>query len=117
MSFNTVPSNAAQKPEPFELHVEQQKLLDFQTLVRLSPIGKDAYENQEERDGKFGVSRKWMLEAKNVWQNHFDWYEHTMHIRVSIPIPINPLSSSVFNLALSLSLEFVYFMISFDGIA
>jgi microsomal epoxide hydrolase len=97
MSFNTVPSNAAQKPEPFELHVEQQKLLDFQTLVRLSPIGKDAYENQEERDGKFGVSRKWMQEARNVWQNHFDWYEHTIHIRVSIPIPINTLSSSVFN--------------------
>jgi microsomal epoxide hydrolase len=78
MSFNTVPLTATQQPQPFELHVEQQKLLDFQTLVRLSPIGKDAYENQEERQGKFGVSRKWMQEAKNVWQNHFDWYDHLM---------------------------------------
>lgn len=109
MSFKTAPSSAAQKPEPFELHVDQQKLLDFQTLVRLSPIAKDAYENQEEQDGKFGVSRKWMQEAKNVWQNHFDWYEHTIHICVSTPVPvsINLSFTLVFNSILPLFLDTV----------
>lgn len=71
--FSVIPTTARHQPTPFELHVEEQKLKDFKTLLKLSPVGKDAYENQEERKGKFGVSKKWMLDAKRVWEEDFDW--------------------------------------------
>lgn len=71
--FSTVPANASQRPTPFELHIEDQKLQEFKTLLKLSPIAKETYENLRE-DGEFGVTRKWMLEAKQHWQDTFDWY-------------------------------------------
>ncbi|KAJ1324762.1 microsomal epoxide hydrolase [Microdochium nivale] len=64
--FSTVPPEARKVPEAFTLHVPDQHLHDFQTLLRLSPIGPETYYNRQE-DGQFGVSRKWLAEAKNAW--------------------------------------------------
>jgi hypothetical protein len=74
--FNTVPAGAQQQPTPFEVHVEDQKLQDFKTLLKLSPIAKETYENLQNDGGhgKFGVSRKWIVDAKKHWENEFDWY-------------------------------------------
>jgi microsomal epoxide hydrolase len=71
--FSNVPAGASQKPTPFELHIDEEKLQDFKTLLKLSPIAKETYENLQE-DGEFGVSRKWMVDAKMYWQESFDWY-------------------------------------------
>lgn len=71
--YSNVPAGASQKPTPFELHIDDQKLQDFKTLLKLSPIAKETYENLRE-DGEFGVTRKWMLDAKQHWQDSFDWY-------------------------------------------
>ncbi|KAL1594041.1 hypothetical protein SLS59_009072 [Nothophoma quercina] len=70
--FSSVPASASQKPTPFELHIDEQKLQDFKTLLKLSPIAKETYENTRE-DGELGVTRKWMLDAKKQWQDSFDW--------------------------------------------
>lgn len=70
--FDKVPAGASQKPTPFELHIDEQKLQDFKTLLKLSPVAKKTYENLRE-DGEFGVSQKWMSESKEHWQNSFDW--------------------------------------------
>lgn len=70
--FSRVPAGASQKPASFELHIDEQKLRDFKTLLKLSPVAKEAYENVRE-DGDFGVSHKWMSDAKEYWQNSFDW--------------------------------------------
>ena len=70
--FSNVPAGASQKPTPFELHIASEKLQDFKTLLKLSPIAKETYENLR-GDGEFGVTRKWMLDAKKHWQESFDW--------------------------------------------
>lgn len=71
-AFGTVPTNAKQQPQPFELHIEEQKLRDLKTLLQLSPVAKQTYENSLE-DGRFGVSRKWMLGTKKFWEEEYDW--------------------------------------------
>jgi microsomal epoxide hydrolase len=71
-SFDNVPSGAQQKPTPFELHIDEQKLQDFKTLIKLSPVAKETYENKRE-GGQFGVSRKWIADTKKHWEESFDW--------------------------------------------
>ncbi|RAR09070.1 epoxide hydrolase 1 [Stemphylium lycopersici] len=80
--FSTTPANAAQKPAAFELHVEEEKLQDFKTLLKLSPIAKETYENKQDEGGhgRFGVSRKWMVDAKKEWVEGFDWRKEEDHI-------------------------------------
>lgn len=82
--FSSVPAGASQKPTPFELHINEQKLQDFKTLLKLSPIAKETYENTQE-DGEFGVTRKWMLDAKKQWQDSFDWYVDVLKMRMPSP--------------------------------
>lgn len=73
--FRTVPAGAQQQPTPFELHVDEKKLQDLKTLLKLSPVAKQTYENLQDdgSHGEFGVSRKWIVDAKNYWENEFDW--------------------------------------------
>lgn len=74
--FSIVPASVQQQPAPFELHIEEQKLQEFKTLLKLSPIAKETYENKQNEGGhgKFGVSRKWIVDAKKQWLEVFDWY-------------------------------------------
>ncbi|KAH7036046.1 epoxide hydrolase [Microdochium trichocladiopsis] len=69
--FSTVPREARRVPEAFTLHVPDQELDDFRTLLKLSRIGPETYYNRQE-DGQFGVSRKWLIEAKDAWLQS-DW--------------------------------------------
>jgi len=73
--FSTVPAGAQQQPTPFELHVEEQKLQDFKTLLKLSPVAKETYENKQNAGshGQFGISRQWIIDAKKEWMEKFDW--------------------------------------------
>jgi microsomal epoxide hydrolase len=75
-SFGNVPSGAKQPPTPFQLHIEDGKIQDLKTLLRLSPVAKETYENLQDdgSHGKFGVSRKWVVDAKKYWEEDFDWY-------------------------------------------
>lgn len=74
-SFSTVPKGAQQHPTPFELNISEQKLQDFHTLLKLSPVAKKTYENLQDdgSHGKFGVSRKWIIDTKKHWLEDFDW--------------------------------------------
>jgi microsomal epoxide hydrolase len=82
--YSTLPANATGKIEPFEIHISNQELQDFETLLRLSPIAKDSYENQEvhkEKDFRgYGVTRQWMIKAKKYWEEEFDWRQEEAHI-------------------------------------
>lgn len=73
--FSTVPAGTQQQPVPFELHVDEQKLQDFKTMLRLSPVAKETYENLQDdgSHGRFGVSRKWIHDTKKYWEHDFDW--------------------------------------------
>lgn len=73
-NFGTVPAGATQQPKAFELHIEEKKLEDFKTLLKLSPVAKETYENQlDDGHGNFGVGRKWIVDAKKYWEEEFDW--------------------------------------------
>jgi hypothetical protein len=74
--FSNAPATAKQPPTPFEVHINDQKLEDLKTLIRLSPVAKETYENQDPKgdEWKFGVPRSWILQAKRVWAEDFDWY-------------------------------------------
>lgn len=75
--YGTLPLGSSGKIQPFEIHVDPQKVRDFKQLLKLSPVAKDCYENQEEQKGEeFGVTREWMLSAKAHWENSFDWYSN-----------------------------------------
>jgi len=59
----------------FTIHVSEEKLNDLKQLVKLSPIGPITYENQDREHG-FGMTRKWLEDAKEQWLNKFDWRVH-----------------------------------------
>jgi len=69
--YTKVPSKA-QKLTPFKAHVSEEKLSEMKQLIKISPIGIATHENQQE-DRKWGMTRKWLTDAKEQWANKFDW--------------------------------------------
>ncbi|PSN66614.1 epoxide hydrolase-like protein [Corynespora cassiicola Philippines] len=58
--------------KPFKLHISDQELLEWRQLLQLSKIGPLVYENSQE-DRRFGITHKWLSDAKDYWLNTFDW--------------------------------------------
>ena len=71
-AYNTLPPSAKVKATPFTVSISEDRLQQFQQLLKLSPNGIDTYENQQE-DLRFGLTRQWMNDAKAQWENDFDW--------------------------------------------
>jgi microsomal epoxide hydrolase len=70
--YDSLPSGASKNVKKFTAHVSDEKLSELKQLVKLSPIGPITYENQD-RELSFGMTRKWLEEAKEQWLNRFDW--------------------------------------------
>jgi len=84
-NYSTIPSSATLKPRPYHVHIDQQKLEDMNQLIKLSPLGPKTYENQQDSpDRRFGVSLKWMHQAKEEWTGTFDWYVLVMNCQTSL---------------------------------
>ena len=73
--YDTIPANATLKPSKFEVHIPDKHLSDFETLLRLSPIGPETYENTTRTDGQYGIGRQWLIETKDYWLSRYDWRE------------------------------------------
>lgn len=56
--------------KPFRMSHTQQEVDDMKTLIRLSPLGPDTYENAAERKEKMGISMKSMQEIKDSWLDY-----------------------------------------------
>jgi len=79
--YGKVPSGSTIDVKPFKAHVEERKLQDFKTLLKLSPIGPPTYENSDKSvERRYGTPRDWLIEAKEHWLNQFDWRKHEDHI-------------------------------------
>lgn len=81
--FDKIPSGAKGKPEPFKLNVSDTELSDFKTLLKLSPVAPETWENKtstREAGKYFGVTRDWLVNAKQTWLETFDWREHEAYI-------------------------------------
>ncbi|TKA71164.1 hypothetical protein B0A49_05193 [Cryomyces minteri] len=77
--YDRIPSKANLQPKPFEASTSEEKLSEFKQLLKLSKIGPDVFENQQE-DRKYGVTRKWLSAAKSHWEGGFDWRATERHI-------------------------------------
>ncbi|KAL2815501.1 Alpha/Beta hydrolase protein [Aspergillus granulosus] len=70
--FSKLPSTATITPSPFRILIPDEQLSELKTLVRLSKVGPQTYENTQE-DRRFGVTHEWISARKEEWLNSFDW--------------------------------------------
>lgn len=81
--FDTLPSGTTGTFKPFQFHVSDSDIADFQTLLKLSKLAPETWENSTaSRDhGKYyGITRDWLATARNTWLNSFDWRAHEAHM-------------------------------------
>ncbi|KAF7968873.1 hypothetical protein HWV62_29144 [Athelia sp. TMB] len=83
MSFTQLPSNATLSPKPFTVAIPDATLDELRTLVKYAKLAPDTYEGSLE-DLKYGLSNRWIREAKETWATKFDWRKHEAEIN-SIP--------------------------------
>lgn len=70
--FATLPTNATLQPTPFKVSIPDSDIKELQTLLEISKLAPDTFEGSQ-KDRKYGVTNKWIREAKETWQNDFDW--------------------------------------------
>ncbi|CAG8218983.1 unnamed protein product [Penicillium salamii] len=73
--FGIPPKNISANLEPFQLRVPEDELLRFKNLLTLSEIGPETWWNTQE-DPQLGISRDWLIDAKETWLQKFDWRKH-----------------------------------------
>ncbi|CAK4034020.1 epoxide hydrolase [Lecanosticta acicola] len=79
--YSKLPAGVKLQVKPFKAHVDEQKLQDFETLLKLSPVAPANFENSDKSvERRYGVPRDWILNAKDHWLNKFDWRKHEDHI-------------------------------------
>lgn len=70
--YDRIPSKATLQPTPFIASISEEKLSEFNQLLKLSKVGPSVFENQQE-DRRYGVTRKWLSDAKARWESEFHW--------------------------------------------
>jgi hypothetical protein len=65
--------------KPFTLNVSDQAISEWRQLLQLSKLAPETWEGRQE-DRRFGVSRKWLSDAKDYWLNKYDWRAQEKHI-------------------------------------
>lgn len=78
MKFSAPPTAAANL-KPFQFRVPDDDIAELKTLLKLSKLGPETYENLQ-KGGKYGISREWLVEAKDNWESSFDWRQHEKRI-------------------------------------
>lgn len=73
--YAKLPAGVTLDIKPFTAHVEEEKLQLFKKLLELSPIAPAVFENTN-AGRKYGMEREWLVNAKEVWLNDFDWRKH-----------------------------------------
>jgi microsomal epoxide hydrolase len=70
--FSTVSPKALRQPTPFTVSISETQLSESRTLLELSKIPSPTYESIQE-GGRYGITHKWLTEAKEYWLHNFDW--------------------------------------------
>ncbi|KAJ9094892.1 hypothetical protein QFC19_007748 [Naganishia cerealis] len=66
--------NATLPIHPFQISHSQQEIDDLKTLLRLSPLGPDTFENGPHRNSNFGISMDSMSSIRDKWLE-YDWFK------------------------------------------
>lgn len=72
MPFDTLPASATLQVEPYTVAVPDAALEELRTALQVARIAPPTYENSQE-DRRFGLTREWVVQAKERWSNGFDW--------------------------------------------
>ncbi|WVQ94796.1 hypothetical protein IAU59_001879 [Kwoniella sp. CBS 9459] len=80
MSYNSLPFEPTLKIEPFTLNVPDKDIDELKTLLKLSRLPKETYENIDAEKKGFGVSRKWLDETRKYWLDGYDWRKYEKRI-------------------------------------
>jgi len=75
LSYGNIPSKATLRPSKLTVDIPASDLDEFRTLLKLSKVGPPTYENTQQ-DRRYGISQKWLVDAKQHWENVFDWRAH-----------------------------------------
>lgn len=71
--FFKPPASAKAQLTPFKAEIDANDIQDFKKLLALSKIGPAVYENQQS-DRRYGMTRDWLIRAKQYWETSYDWY-------------------------------------------
>jgi microsomal epoxide hydrolase len=69
--YTKIPAGALKVPTPFKVEIPDEEIKHLKDLLKLSRLPKATFESLQE-DGRFGLSLKWMSEAKEKWEG-LDW--------------------------------------------
>ena len=72
-SMTFIPPKATLRPTSFKVSIPDTMLEEMKQLIKASKIASETYESSFS-DRKYGVTREWITNAKEQWENHFDWY-------------------------------------------
>lgn len=74
-----MPFKLPDSAKPFTLSISDNDLDEFKQLLKLSKLGPQTWESSQE-DGRFGVTRQWLSDAKDYWLTKYDWRAQEAHI-------------------------------------
>ncbi|KAI5478694.1 alpha/beta-Hydrolase [Pseudohyphozyma bogoriensis] len=97
--FGTVPTSATLRPTPLLVRFDESALDELNTLLKYSRIAPETYENRQS-DGRYGVTREWVLRMKQRWEGGFDWRDTEKRIN-DVPnykVPITARSGHVLDI-------------------
>ena len=69
--FNQLPASV-KDIQPFQVSISDEDINELNQLLKLSRIAPPTYETSQE-DRRYGVTTKWLTEAKDHWLNNFSW--------------------------------------------
>ncbi len=74
--YGVLPATADQTTvKPFTVHMPDEDVEHMKALLKLSRVASPCYENSlPDGTRDLGLRRDWLLQAKETWENNFDWY-------------------------------------------
>ncbi len=74
-AYSTLPSNAKVGAlAPLTINVTDTELERMRLLLTLSNVAGPCFENSlPDGSRDLGLRRKWLVEAKRIWEEEFDW--------------------------------------------
>ena len=82
-NFGKLPRGAKLDFKPFKSEISQVNIDTLKHLVQLSPIAPETFENLRE-DGQYGITRKWLSDAKDYWSTDYNWYNPFHQLSASL---------------------------------
>ncbi|KAF5532713.1 epoxide hydrolase [Fusarium phyllophilum] len=80
LAFGLLPTNVSVLPSEFTFHIPDQNINELQSLISTANLAPKTWYEEHTDDGSYGISRDWLIEAKNLWIGDFDWRDQERKI-------------------------------------